>query len=58
MLGLNWRSSNPPISLDMLEILEHDDEVDTSVACDVLGLDLTPLDDTLTRCLDAESSGH
>lgn len=52
--GLAYRLlANPPITPDMLEILEHDDEVDASVACELLGLELTPLDATLARCLAA-----
>jgi uncharacterized protein YbjT (DUF2867 family) len=42
-----------PVTLAMLEVLEHDDRVDPGPACRALGLELTPLDATLRRCLEA-----
>jgi hypothetical protein len=33
----------------MLEVLEHDDDVDPEPACRRLGITLTPLDDALGR---------
>jgi len=43
--------SNPPITPAMLGVLQHDDRVDAAVACERLGIELTPLDDTLAHCL-------
>ena len=40
-------SANPPLSRAMLGVLDHDDEIDPSGATRALGLELTPLDDTL-----------
>ncbi len=44
-------SSSPGMTRDMLDILEHDDRVEAGVACDLLGIELTPLDETLARVL-------
>lgn len=44
---------SPPVTLAMLEVLEHDDRVDPAPACRALGIDLTPLDETLRRALEA-----
>jgi NADH dehydrogenase len=41
--------SNPPLTLPMLEVLEHDDRVDARTAAARLGIELTPLDVTLRR---------
>lgn len=38
---------SPPITLAMLEVLQHDDRVDQTPSCEWLGLTLTPLDETL-----------
>lgn len=46
--------ANPPITPAMLGVLEHDDCVDPAPACRALGIELTPLDETLRRSL-AES---
>jgi hypothetical protein len=35
----------------MLGVLQHNDRIDPRPACDELGLSLTPLDDTLARCV-------
>lgn len=43
--------SSPPLTRAMLDVLEHDDRIDTTIACRRLGLSLTPLDDTLQRCV-------
>jgi uncharacterized protein YbjT (DUF2867 family) len=48
---------NPPLTRAMLEVLEHDDRVDPAAACRTLGLELTPLDRTLRRCLEADRDG-
>lgn len=42
-------SAAPPITGDMLGVLEHDDQIDPTPTCRQLGLELTPLDDTLTH---------
>ncbi len=44
-------SKNPPVTLPMLEVLEHDDSVDAAAAAARLGIELTPLDETLRRCV-------
>ncbi len=62
MLGLAWAmektSASPPLSRAMVGVLDHDDDVDTSEACARLGIELTPLDETLRRCVgpDAENA--
>jgi NADH dehydrogenase len=43
--------ANPPLTPPMLGVLEHDDCIDPRDACRRLGLELTPLDVTLRRCL-------
>lgn len=43
--------ANPPLTRAMLEVLEHDDRIDSGPACRALGLTLTPLDETLRRCV-------
>jgi NADH dehydrogenase len=47
--------ASPPVTLAMLEVLEHDDRVDPGPACARLGVTLTPLDTTLRRCVGAEA---
>jgi len=42
---------NPPLTRPMLEVLEQDDEIDPAPSCRALGLTLTPLDETLRRCV-------
>ena len=37
----------PPLTIAMLEVLQHDDRVDPTAACKQLDIQLTPLDDTL-----------
>jgi len=49
-------TASPPITPAMLGVLQHDDRVDTSQACRRLGLDLTPLDTTLTRYVGPEAT--
>lgn len=44
-------SADPPITPAMLDVLQHDDRVDPTPACEALGLSLTPLDQTLARCV-------
>jgi NADH dehydrogenase len=40
---------NPPVTPAMLEVLQHDDDVDPGPALARLGIALSPLDDTLRR---------
>ena len=40
-------SKNAPMTVAMLDVLQHDDHVDTREALERLGLSLTPLDQTL-----------
>jgi len=44
-------SDDPPLTPAMLGVLERDDQIDPSPCCARLGLTLTPLDETLRRCL-------
>lgn len=41
--------ANPPITIAMLEVLQHDDRIDEAKSCEQLGVRLTPLDETLRR---------
>ncbi len=41
--------ANPPLTRDMLEILDHDDRVDPEPAANALGIRLTSLAETLAR---------
>jgi uncharacterized protein YbjT (DUF2867 family) len=47
--------ANPPITRPMLEVLEQDDEIDPAPACREFGLALTPLNETLRRCVLSKS---
>jgi uncharacterized protein YbjT (DUF2867 family) len=47
-LAARWMD-RPPITPAMLDVLEHDDRADPDPACRALGIQLTPLDDTLRR---------
>jgi NADH dehydrogenase len=49
--------ANPPLTSAMLGVLEHDDSIDPAPACASLGLELTPLDETLRRALAAAGDG-
>ena len=49
-------SDDPPLTPAMLGVLERDDHIDPSPACARLGLNLTPLDETLRRCLGEEGT--
>ena len=48
----------PPLTLAMLDVLQHDDRVDTAPACKQLDLALTPLDETLRKCLGPETDSR
>jgi len=45
--------ANPPVTRDMLQVLDHDDAIDPSPAAAALDLTLTPLDTLLERCIGA-----
>ena len=47
---------DPPLTRAMVGVLDHDDEIDSVAACKRLGIDLTPLDRTLQRCVGPEAS--
>lgn len=49
--------ANPPLTVPMLEVLQHDDRIDPAPACKRLGVELTPLDATLRRCAGPEPAG-
>jgi uncharacterized protein YbjT (DUF2867 family) len=42
-------SANPPMTMAMLGVLDHDDRINSVPAASALGLRLTPLDETLRR---------
>ena len=48
--------ANPPLSRALLGVLEHDDAIDVAPACRRLGLELTPLEQTLRRCVAGETA--
>jgi NADH dehydrogenase len=48
--------SNAPLTRAMLGVLERDDSIDPGPACARLGMELTPLDETLRRCLASDAS--
>jgi NADH dehydrogenase len=49
--ALERLAADPPVTRAMLGVLDHDDAVDPRPACERLGLSLTPLDETLRRCV-------
>jgi NADH dehydrogenase len=49
--------ANPPLTRAMLGVLDHDDDIDPKPACDRLGIALTPLEETLRRCVGPGSEG-
>lgn len=49
---------NPPITPGMLGVLQHDDRIDNREAESVLGIKLTPLDDTLARYIGPQAGTH
>lgn len=48
-------SSRPPMNTAMFDILQHDDRTDPGVARERLGIELTPLSETLRRCVGPEA---
>ena len=51
LAGLLERGAQPPVTRAMLDVLDHDDQVDATPACQALGIHLTPLDETLRKVL-------
>jgi uncharacterized protein YbjT (DUF2867 family) len=49
-------ADDPPLTPAMLGVLERDDQIDPSPCCTRLGLTLTPLDETLRRCLQEDGT--
>jgi len=47
-------SADPPLTRDMLGVLEQDDRIDPQAACEMLGIELTPLDDALRAAFHEE----
>ena len=47
--------ADPPLTRAMVGVLDHDDDVDAREACERLGIELTPLDETLRRCVGPEA---
>ena len=43
--------SDPPMTAAMLGVLDQDDDIDSSEACRLLGIELTPLDEMIARGL-------
>jgi uncharacterized protein YbjT (DUF2867 family) len=48
-------SADPPVTRAMLGVLDHDDAIDPEPACRSLGIELTPLDVSLRRALEASA---
>jgi len=49
---------NPPLSRAMVGVLDHDDDIDPGKACEQLGLKLTPLSETLAKCVGPETNSQ
>ncbi len=49
--------AEPPVTRAMLGVLDHDDCVDSDRAAMALGISLTPLNETLRRCLQSAGAG-
>lgn len=52
---LELSTANPPLTRAMLGVLDHDDDIDPGDACERLALNLTPLDETLAKCVGPEA---
>jgi uncharacterized protein YbjT (DUF2867 family) len=48
---LELSQRNPRLTREMLRVLDHDDAIDPGSAAAALNIDLTPLDQTLQRCV-------
>jgi NADH dehydrogenase len=46
-----WLGRDPPVTRTMLEVLDHDDAIDSRAAAAQLGISLTGLDEMLRRCM-------
>ena len=46
--------ADPPLTLDMLGVLEQDDAIDNQPALKALGIELTPLDAALRTAFNEE----
>ena len=46
--------ADPPLTRDSLGVIDHDD-IDPAPACEALGIELTPLDEILRRCVGPEA---
>ncbi|MDP6184086.1 MAG: NAD(P)H-binding protein [Gammaproteobacteria bacterium] len=46
---LEWTTHHPPMTRELLRVLDHDDAIDPSGAAEALGIKLTPLDTMLRR---------
>ena len=53
---LERSSSSPPMTSAMFDVLQQHDRVDAKAACKQLGMELTPLDDTLAAYVGPEAS--
>lgn len=42
---------NPPVTRAMLDVLDHDDEIDPKATCELLDINLTDLDRVLSLCV-------
>ena len=52
LAGLVERTTDhPPMTRAVLGVLDHDDRIDPRPAAETLGISLTPLDETLRRCV-------
>ena len=47
-------AASPPLTLDMLGVLEQDDRINSRPACKMLGIELTPLDTALRLAFEEE----
>lgn len=56
--AMNLTMKNPPMTPGMLGVLQHDDRIDNREAESVLGIKLTPLDDTLARYIGPQADTH
>lgn len=49
--GFETLLSSPPVTADMIDLLDHDDKVDSQGAASQLNIELTSLDETLARII-------
>jgi uncharacterized protein YbjT (DUF2867 family) len=48
--------TSPPVTEDMIDLLDHDDNVNSKPAADELGIRLTPLDEMLTKVIASQGT--